>query len=207
MFLVVCNNNINTNNTNTNNTNTINTNTNNTNNTMDTKIYTPSVTRQNKSEINIQQISNENDIKRYLSYVYQEYGDIYELNAINDTDTTDTTHSTHSTNNATGARTPELSESSESIATRVNNFFVAQQSQSLCTISSFCIYFLYLAATSVISLGISCLTTFLLFNTNYKILVVFVLFILIETVFLACLPLVKKIKSSIFDKREVIYDV
>lgn len=153
---------------------------------MDTKIYTPSAKRLNKNEINLQQISNENDIKKYLSYVYQEYGDIYELNLIKD-ENSDTL-------------TSEIPKSPSMPAD------VSQQSS--CNIfCAICVYFLYIAATSAISGGLAYVAAFLLFNTNFKIPLTIAFFVLIEIVFLAGIPLVKKIKSTCSAKNETVYDI
>ncbi len=164
---------------------------------MDSKIYTPHSLRQINTETQIPQVNNENDIKKYLSYVYQEYGDFYELNMQSDEKKEDNSVNAANSN-------PKFA-----ILDRVNNFFAAEQSDSNCNCSCFCIYFIYFAVSIAVSCGLSYVAAFFIFKTKLKILLAVTTCIFMQILFLAGIPLLKKIKSNciLSTMEEKIYEI
>lgn len=173
---------------------------------MNSKIYTsceriePHVGIKELKEI---QINDHNDIKKYLSYVYQEYGDFYELNTQSE-EKSQQIAGTPESSVISGVNFIQHTEDTEhteiaeeiTILTRVNNFFALQQSQNCCSCSCFWIYFIYLAVSVSISCGLSYIAAFLLFKVKFKILLAVTICIFIQVVFLAGIPLLKKINST-----------
>lgn len=156
---------------------------------MDTKIYTHVEPKRVNVDIG-EVIGDELRIKKYLSYVYQEYGDFYELNNLG-------AHANeNSVDSSADNPNPSLDPNQITLLEHVNNFFAIEQSREQFTYSCFCVYFLYVAATTALSGAIGYIAAFLIFDTKLKILLAIVIAVLMQTVFLAGIPLVKKIREN-----------